>query len=168
MYAGHGSVATPGVVPAFGAAQARFARLPWAELVAPAARAARRYPIGAATSRYLAYTANSLFGTDAEAHALVTRPDGHLLGPGESTSNPLLADVLDQLADEGPELFTTGAVAQALASDMQQRDGLITAADLAQYRPVTRPAHVSTVGRWRIGVNPPPAAMSCWARPSKE
>ena len=34
MYAGHGSVATPGVVPAFGAAQARFARLPWAELVA--------------------------------------------------------------------------------------------------------------------------------------
>ena len=24
MYAGHGSVATPGVVPAFGAAQARF------------------------------------------------------------------------------------------------------------------------------------------------
>ena len=48
MYAGHGSVATPGVVPAFGAAQARFARLPWAELVAPAARAARRYPIGAA------------------------------------------------------------------------------------------------------------------------
>lgn len=157
MYAGHGSVATPGVVPAFGAAQARFARLPWAELVAPAARAARRYPIGAATSRYLAYTANSLFGTDAEAHALVTRPDGHLLGPGESTSNPLLADVLDQLADEGPELFTTGAVAQALASDMQQRDGLITAADLAQYRPVTRPAHVSTVGRWRIGVNPPPA-----------
>ncbi|MEZ5201445.1 MAG: gamma-glutamyltransferase [Micropruina glycogenica] len=82
---------------------------------------------------------------------------------GESTSNPLLAGVLDQLADEGPELFTTGAVAQALASDMQQRDGLITAADLAQYRPVTRPAHVSTVGRWRIGVNPPPAVGGrCW------
>ena len=74
MYAGHGSVATPGIVPAFAVAHDRFARLPWARLLAPAAAAAPGgYPMSPAASRYLAFTADSLFGDDPEAHALVTR-----------------------------------------------------------------------------------------------
>lgn len=157
MYAGHGSVATPGVVPAFAVANQRFGRMTWAQMLAPAAAAARDYPIGAAAARYLAFTADNLFATDAEAHGLVTRPDGSLLTGGEPTSNALLADVLDRLADEGPDLFRTGPVARALAEDMQRRDGLITATDLAEYQPVLRPANRLQVGRWQFGLNPPPA-----------
>jgi gamma-glutamyltranspeptidase/glutathione hydrolase len=41
MLAGHGSVATPGIVPAFAVAAERYAALPWARLVEPAAEAAR-------------------------------------------------------------------------------------------------------------------------------
>ena len=43
MMAGHGSVATPGIVPSFAVAAERYASLPWARLVEPAAAAA---PIG--------------------------------------------------------------------------------------------------------------------------
>ncbi|MEZ5095457.1 MAG: gamma-glutamyltransferase [Nocardioides sp.] len=158
MYAGHGSVATPGIVPAFGVAHERYARLPWTRLLAPAAAAARDgYPMSPAASRYLSFTADSLFGADPEAHALVTRPDGDLLAGGEATRNPLLADVLDQLGREGPDLFTTGDVGRSLAANMTAHDGLITAADLAAYQPVVRPAHVLTAGAWSIATNPPPA-----------
>ena len=38
LYAGHGSVATPGIVPGFEVAHDLFARLPWARLVDPGGR----------------------------------------------------------------------------------------------------------------------------------
>jgi gamma-glutamyltranspeptidase/glutathione hydrolase len=158
MYAGHGSVATPGIVPAFAVARDRYARLPWARLLAPASRAAREgYPMSPAAARYLSFTAESLFGDDPEAHDLVTRPDGSLLPGGELTRNALLADVLEELAVEGPELFRTGRVGQAMVTDMDAQGGLVTARDLTEYVPVVRPAHTLALGEWTIATNPPPA-----------
>lgn len=157
MYAGYGSVATPGIVPAFSMAHDGYARLPWARLLAPARTAAHRYPMSPAGARYLAYTADSLFGEDPEAHALVTRADGTLLAGREETTNPLLADVLGELADQGPELFATGWVGRSLAESMARHGGLITVDDLTGYTPRLRPAHELTLGQWRIATNPPPA-----------
>jgi gamma-glutamyltranspeptidase/glutathione hydrolase len=157
MHAGPGSVATPGIVPAFALVHERFARLAWSRLLAPAEAAARDgYPMSAAAARYLSITADSLFGEDPEAHTLVTRSDGGVLAGGEPTSNPLLADVLAQLAVEGPTLFTTGAVGRSLV-DAMASDGLVTAEDLAAYSPVVRPATLLDVGDWQIALNPPPA-----------
>ena len=157
MMAGHGSVATPGIIPAFAVAAERFAALPWARLVEPAAAAARAYPMGRAASRYLAFVADTLFADDAEARSLVTGEDGAQLSGGEERSNDALADTLDRLAAEGPELFSTGDVGRALAATMAEHDGLVTAGDLAAYEPVVRPAHLTRAGSWTVAVNPPPA-----------
>src|SRR4051812_7623386 len=55
VYAGPGSVATPGALSGLGLAHQRHGRVPWREVVAPAATAARRgYPLGAAAASYLA------------------------------------------------------------------------------------------------------------------
>ena len=59
-----------------------------------------------AASRYLGLVADSLFGEDPEAHALMTRHDGTVLTGGEATRNPALADVLEELAVDGAALFT--------------------------------------------------------------
>ena len=155
--AGHGSVATPGVIPGFAEAHARFGRVPWRRLLEPAIEAARDYPMSPAAARYLSFTADNLFGDDAEAHALVTRADGGLLEGGERTANPLLADVLDALATEGPRLFTHGEVARALADDMAANGGLITVEDQASYTAVPRRPHHQQIGDWLIATNPPPA-----------
>ncbi|MEI2713199.1 MAG: gamma-glutamyltransferase [Nocardioides sp.] len=157
MHAGAGSVATPGIPSAFAAAHESYARLDWANLLAPAERAARHgYPMSSAAARYLSFTADSLFGSDPEAHALVTRPDGSLLEGGEATRNLLLADVLVEWAREGNALFRTGRVARSLAEAMAD-EGLVTAEDLVSYAPVTRPATRLQVGEWEIACNPPPA-----------
>ncbi len=157
MMAGHGSVATPGIVPAFATAAERFAALPWSRLLEPAAAAARAYPMGRAASRYLAFVVDTLFADDPEAQALVTGDGGALLSGGEERSNPALADTLERLATEGPGLFSTGEVGRALAATMADHDGLITLDDLAAYKPVVRPAHVTRAGSWNVAVNPPPA-----------
>jgi gamma-glutamyltranspeptidase/glutathione hydrolase len=157
MMAGHGSVATPGIIPAFAVAAERYAALPWARLVQPAASAARAYPMGKAASRYLAYVADTLFADDDEARALVTGDGGAVLSGGEERANHALADTLDRLADEGPTLFSTGDVGRALAASMAEHHGLVTAEDLAAYEPVVRPAHLTQAGGWTVAVNPPPA-----------
>jgi len=157
MQAGPGSVATPGIIPAFGVVHDAHARLDWSRLVSPAAAAARAYPMSPAAARYLALVADDLFGVDEEARALVHRADGGHLAPGEAASNPALAAVLEQLAADGPSLFTSGDVGRSLVADMAASGGLVTADDLAAYAPVTRPATLLDVGDWRIATNPPPA-----------
>ena len=158
MFAGHGSVATPGAAAACAEAVGRWGSASWADVVAPAARACRAgYPMGGAAARYLAYIAEGLFGRDPEAFAVVTGPGGEPLRTGEVSSNGPLADVLDELGRVGPALLTTGEVGRAMVADMAAHDGLVTAADLEAYRVVAREPLRRVVGDWDLAVNPPPS-----------
>lgn len=158
MFAGHGSVATPGAAVACQVAVEELGTAPWHEVVAPAARACREgYRIGGAAARYLGFVADSLFGVDAEAHRVVTRADGTPLRAGDVATNPLLADLLDLLGHEGSSLLSTGEVGHALADDMARHGGLVTRRDLAEYTPLVRPPVRRRVGDWDLAVNPPPS-----------
>ncbi len=157
LYAGLGSVATPGAVPALARAVDEHAVLPWARLVAPAERATREgYPTSHAGARYLSHVADSLFGVDAEARALVSHPDGRPLLGGELATNPELADTLAALADQGGDLFRTGEVGRRLVAQMSAGDGLITHEDLAFYAPLVREPVLRVLGDWTVALNPPP------------
>ncbi|MGG5258914.1 gamma-glutamyltransferase [Phycicoccus avicenniae] len=158
MFAGHGSVATPLAAAACEDAVTRFGVAPWAEVVAPAAVACRDgYPMGAAAARYLGFVADSLFGTDPEAHGVVTSSDGAPLRAGQVATNPMLADVLDLVAARGAGVLTTGEVGRAMVADMAAHEGLVTAADLEQAVPVERVPVRRIVGDWDLAVNPPPS-----------
>ncbi len=158
MYGGHGATATPGAVPTMGTAMDRHGSMPWNAVVSPAAGACRAgYPIGAASARYLGFTSGPLFGADPAGSAVVTRPDGTALRAGDLSRNLDLADVLDALAEEGPQLFTTGSVGRAITADMAAHDGLVTDADLAAYAPVVREPVMRDLGAWSLAINPPPS-----------
>ncbi len=158
MFGGHGAVATPGAVPTMALAIERHGRMPWADVVAPAAVACREgYPMGAAATRYLSFTAEPLFGPDPEARSVVTRPDGTPLRAGDTATNRHLADVLDALGREGADLFTTGEVGRAIAADMAAQGGLVTEADLAAHAPVIREPVRRQLGDWDLAINPPPS-----------
>jgi gamma-glutamyltranspeptidase/glutathione hydrolase len=158
MFGGHGAVATPGAVPTMALAIERHGRMPWADVVAPAAAACREgYPMGAAATRYLGFPAEPLFGPDPEARAVVTRPDGTPLQAGDTATNQHLADVLDALGRDGATLFTTGDVGRAIAADMAANGGLVTEKDLAAYAPVVREPVLRRVGDWELAINPPPS-----------
>lgn len=158
MYAGHGSVATPGALTSCELAVEEHGRLPWRDVVAPAAAACRAgYPIGGAAARYLAFTANSLYALDPQAHALVTREPGVPVEPGDTATNHPLAETLDLIASEGASVLTTGQIGHALAADMAAHGGLITQRDLAEYTPLVRPPLRRRVGDWDLALNPPPS-----------
>ena len=158
LHAGHGSVATPGAVTACEVAVEELGRLPWRDVVAPAAAACRDgYPIGGAAARYLAFTADPLFGADPEAHGVVTRADGSPLEAGDVVTNHPLAEVLDLVAERGASVLTTGEVGRAMVESMEARGGLVTHRDLAEYAALLREPVRRKVGDWDLAVNPPPS-----------
>jgi gamma-glutamyltranspeptidase/glutathione hydrolase len=72
--------------------------------------------------------------------------DGHYvyrtpaLGDGEVFRQPDLARSLRLLAKDGPAVFYTGAIAQAIHEEMWVKGGMLTKDDLARYAPRVSPA----------------------------
>ena len=155
---GHGSVATPGALAAFELAHREHARLPWREVVAPAAhRSHAGFPLSASAARYLGFAREAIFDRDPGIRAALRGPDGSPLRPGDTVHLPDLGDFLDLVAAEGAAALSAGDVAAAIAADMAANGGLVTAEDLAAYRPIVRPALTLRLSDWELATNPPPA-----------
>jgi gamma-glutamyltranspeptidase / glutathione hydrolase len=67
------------------------------------------------------------------AAAAVFLPGDRAPKPGEIFRNPDLAKTLEAVASGGRDVFYKGAIAQAIADDIQARGGFVTAADLASH-----------------------------------
>jgi gamma-glutamyltranspeptidase/glutathione hydrolase len=155
------AVGVPGAVAAWAAAHAEGGRLPWARLLQPAIVLAEAgAPIGPRLRRQLNETP-SLRG-DARAAALYFRADGTPRAVGERVANPALAAVLRRIAAEGAAALHHGAVAEDLTRRVRGAaagPGLLSAADLADYRAVERePLCVDWRERWRVCGFPPPSS----------
>ncbi|GAA5140014.1 gamma-glutamyltransferase [Pseudonocardia adelaidensis] len=154
---GASSCATYGAPAGVAAAVERFGRMPLAELTAPAARLARTGVRVNAMQAYVFGLLAAVVGStpDAAARYLVDgRPprEGELLRDGE------LADSLDRLGAEGSAPFYSGDIGRAVSERVCAGGGVLTTADLAEYRVVPRiPLRVGYRGR-EIFTNPPPSA----------
>ena len=158
VYAGPGSVATPGAWAAMGLAHERHGTGEWARVLHDAVKAARKgFHVGRAAASYLLLTLDNIFGWDAETAAALTRPDGQLLKAGDRLVSPDLADTLELIGQKGWREVYTGELGRALAADQAARGGLITEEDLAHYEAKVRTPLRLTAGDWDIATNPPPS-----------
>ncbi len=158
MHVGHGSVGTPGGPAALAAASERFGRIPWSAVLEPAIAIARSgFELSTAAHHYLTYSGTPVFGWHPDSHAALHDGDGGLKGPGDLIHVEHLAETLERIARNGVRELYTGGTAHAIAADMEANGGLVTARDLAEYRPLERPALVGRIGRWDVATNPPPA-----------
>lgn len=82
--------------------------------------------------------------------------EGALVQEGEILKQPEMADFMEALALEGPDLFYRGEIAQALEGDMKD-GGMITKADLEVYEVERNPPLKVNYRDALIEMNPPPA-----------
>ncbi|HEX4142929.1 MAG TPA: gamma-glutamyltransferase [Pirellulales bacterium] len=137
---GHKVVGVPGTIRGLALAHARFGKLPWKDLVAPAARLAGE---GFAIDAAVAKSVESVLaeeGDFAELRRVYGKPDHTPWQTGDRFVQPELAQTLRTLADEGPEAFYRGPIAEQIVAEMQAGGGLLTAEDLAGYMAKSRPA----------------------------
>ncbi len=156
--AGGKSVGVPGNIALMAMVHARWGRLPWKALFAPAIKLATEgytvTPPMASSMRYLATA-----WKDFPATAAQYTQDGKPYAVGETIKNPALAATLQQLADAGPDAFYKGAIAQQIvtaATGSTRNPSDITLADLSAYEAKQRPAVCGHYRAYRIcGMGPP-------------
>lgn len=154
------SVGVPGVLRMLEMAHAEYGRLPWASLFEPAIRLAQN---GFAVSPRLAKLVREdpYLRQDPVAAAYFFDKDGQAWPVGHLLRNPELAEVLRQVAQRGADAFYRGAVARDIEAKVHahpDNPGLLTAADIAAYRPRKREALCSDYRVWRICGMPPPSS----------
>ena len=159
FHVGMASLATPGVVAGLFELHQRHGSRPMRELVAPSVRLGRE---GLTLNRVQAFTLAIL-----EPIVRATDPGARFFGladrkaplptEGAPLANPELADFLEALAEEGPDLFYRGEAARRLAADSVEQGGHLRLEDLGGYA-----ARWRRPLRWRyrdavLWSTPPPA-----------
>lgn len=154
----HHSVGVPGTVAGLLAAHARFGRLPLAEVMAPAIMLARDgMTVADGLARALDSRAERLKQWPATAR-IFFKPDGGSYAPGERLQQQDLAWSLQQIADQGPDAFYRGAIAERLAAEMAAHNGPMTRADLAAYRVRWREPVRGRYRGYEVLAMPPPSS----------
>ncbi|WP_045390487.1 gamma-glutamyltransferase [Falsirhodobacter sp. alg1] len=158
---GASAVAVPGNLRGWCDMHRRFGKLPFADVVEPAIRAASR---GFTVTHYLAGAMNEFAGdllADPAMAALVA-PKGALMSPGERMVMGDYAETLRLIQREGAAALYGGALGKALVARMATGDdhaGFLTEADLTDYRAVERTPITGTYRGYQV-IGPPPPASS--------
>src|ERR1017187_7888154 len=152
---GYRASGVPGTVRGLELASQKFGRLPWAQLVRPAADLASK-------GYALSYSeANSMHRGGLERFPESKRVflrDGKYYEPGETFVQADLARTLDRIARLGAKDFYEGETASLLAADMQRHGGLITLADLKNYKAIERQPLTGKYRGHDIITAPPPSS----------
>ena len=134
------AIAVPGVVDGLGQAHARFGKLPWAEMVAPAVAHARQ---GLQVDWYAALCIASvtrMLAKDPDAAALFLEDgqwptiSGWTALANKRLDQSRMADSLDIIARDGARALYDGDLGAAMARDVQDKGGYLSVEDLQGYR----------------------------------
>jgi gamma-glutamyltranspeptidase/glutathione hydrolase len=148
------TVTVPGTVAGWKALHGRFGKLPWKELFQSAIFYAEQgYPLPELIHEFWA-DAVPIFADDPEGRR-VYLPNGHIPLVGEIFRNPDLAKALRMIAQNGPDAYYKGEIAQAILRTSAAHGGTMAAADLAEFQPEwVQP--ISTIYRdWTVYELPP-------------
>ncbi len=143
----------PGAVAAWADLHGRFGRLPWPALFEPAIEAAAEgAAVGATGSRRWEGSRSRL---DAAGEAIYF-PAGTAPAPGERWHNPALAEVLTQIAADGPATLYRGPLARAIAEAAVAAGGSVHTDDLADHASVWVEPLRASLGSHELITVPPP------------
>ena len=135
---GHLAAGVPGSVAGLWEMHRQYGSASWPDLLAPAIELARGHEVDEVRSRSLASAAERLNRFPASAEQFLV--DGEAPAPGTLLRQPDLAATLTAIAEEGPDGFYRGSVADLVVAEMERGGGLISHQDLLDYAPIWRDA----------------------------
>ncbi len=164
---GYQSVMTPGFVRGMEAVlKEGEGRLPWGRLVEPASElAGEGFAVYPYLERYYALEGGSRPGypnieQKLAGDTLARRrylPGGSPIPLGAVLRQPEYARTLERVGSQGADEFYVGGVSKAMAADLAEHGGFVTAGDLATYRVRVGPPLSSPFGDLTVYTAPPPS-----------
>ncbi|XP_030605452.1 glutathione hydrolase 5 proenzyme-like [Archocentrus centrarchus] len=145
-------IGVPGEIRGYAEAHRRYGKLPWATVFEPTIRLAREgFPIPYVQGLQIPRIANT------SLRKLYSDENGNLLKIGDIVKFEKLADTLEMIAKQGPDVFYNGSIAEDLIHDIQQAGGTLTLQDLASYKVTVTDAWTVPLGEYQMYFPPPPA-----------
>jgi gamma-glutamyltranspeptidase / glutathione hydrolase len=152
---GAAAVAVPGTALGLETAHRRWGTVPWAELVAPAARFAREGVVITPAQAYLHRILDGLLRHSPEGDRMY---GGRAIGLGEVFRMPDFGDTLERIGEDGAEVLYRGALARAIVEHVQAGGGALTLEDLGAYRVIRRRPLTVSYRDHEFRTNPPPSS----------
>lgn len=143
------AVGVPGAVALYKLAHDAHGRLPWADVFQPAIRLANEgFVVTEKMANFLPSLRQMSILDEFPGSAEYFYPEGEPLKAGDFLRNPEYAQTLTRVAEEGPQAFYTGEIAEAIATAAQAEPnpGTLTVEDIGNYQAVARDA---ICGDWR-------------------
>jgi gamma-glutamyltranspeptidase/glutathione hydrolase len=161
---GYQSITTPGSLMAYAQAVENYGSWDWQDICAPAIEFARNgfiirprvhswWTSGASLGRV---AVDQRLRFSPAGKDLYFQPDGSLKDIGQKIINKDMADTLERIARHGPDIFYQGEIAEQIASDMAEHDGLLSLEDLQSYKTTQYQPMQSTYRGMDIATNRPP------------
>ncbi|XP_063345779.1 glutathione hydrolase 5 proenzyme-like [Pelmatolapia mariae] len=145
-------IGVPGEIRGYEAAHRLYGKLPWADLFQPTIKLAREgFPIPYYQGQHIPRIGNT------SLRELYLDKNGNLLKTGDTVKFEKLADTLETIANEGPDVFYNGTIAKNLISDIQKAGGTLTLEDLASYEANVTDAWNISLGEYKLYFPPPPS-----------
>ncbi|MBD8531284.1 MULTISPECIES: gamma-glutamyltransferase [unclassified Massilia] len=154
------SVGAPGVLRMLELAHKQHGKLPWKTLFAPAIRLSERgFAVSPRLNGLLTWDAH--IRKDPAALAYFYDAKGQPWPVGHVLKNPALAKTLREIAAGGADAFYKGHIARDIAAKVKAHPtnpGLLTAKDIADYRPKVREPVCSDYRVYTVCGMPPPSS----------
>ncbi|XP_006461504.1 gamma-glutamyltransferase [Agaricus bisporus var. bisporus H97] len=126
------AVGVPGEIRGLQEAHRRWGTIPWKDLVEPAAKLAARWRVQKELARRIQMYSSLML--DSPDWSAIFAPQGMLLKEGDRISRANYSRTLSIIAEQGPDAFYDGPIADALVEKVRQTGGILTTEDLKQYR----------------------------------
>lgn len=154
----HLAAGVPGTVAGLITALEKYGTISLAEALQPAIILAEK---GIIVDEDLANSlrfAQQHLSRSAASRTIFLKANGEPYQVGDRLIQKDLANSLKLIAKEGKNAFYQGEIAQKIATDMAQNQGIITLEDLAQYQPIIRQPIQGTYRGYDIYSMPPPSS----------
>ncbi|MCW5231303.1 gamma-glutamyltransferase [Verminephrobacter eiseniae] len=153
----HLAVGVPGTVAGLAHALQKYGTMKLSDVIAPAVELAETgYPVSPGLALILAEERAHL--GQWESSKAIFFKDGRPLQAGERLVQKDLARSLELIGKQGPAAFYEGEIGQKIVAEMAQHQGLITSADLKNYKVIEREPVVGNYRGYQVVSMPPPSS----------
>ena len=154
----HLASGTPGTVAGFSLALEKYGTMPLNKVIRPAIKLAEEgFTVNDALADDLKTYGSEVIPDHANSRAIFWK-NGEPLKKGDKLVQKQLGKSLELIAELGPDAFYKGAIADQIAAEMKNNGGLITKADLANYKAVERTPVSGEYRGYQVFSMPPPSS----------
>lgn len=160
MFTGGLAAAVPGEIRGFWEVHQKYGKLPWSELFEPAIDLCiNGHEVTPHLARSLQSYKSRILASSSLSEIFINPATGDVWEAGQTMYRPQLGATFRAIAQNGPDALYNGTLTQGFVDDVQSMGGIITAEDMANYRPTWDEPVVSTfLNDYTVYTPPPPAS----------